>query len=1682
MPADFDVRYTNLQRIGKGGFGVVYRAHDARLDRDVAIKLLNPEFAADPAWRKRFRQEATAASRLNHPNITIVFDRNDDENQLYIVMEFVEGRPLSSFIQERIPLTDLERLQLIEQLCDGLQYAHQRQIVHRDIKPVNLMVRDEPDGARTLKILDFGIAKIANAGQTITGGQLLCTPNYVAPEQIRGVESDHRSDIFAVGAVAYELLVLEKAFVIGSSNPYALLEEMRRKIVEEPHRPMTDLRPDLDPALVSIVDCALAKAPEDRYRDLGEMRRGLRKVRERLEAVQSADTVVLNPSLQRLLTRVGQLMREENPSAAIEVLEADFPFAPNQYARRLIEERIEEARQRKERQERDADAAIAAATAAFLEGAETVAFRVLERFEPRALVKDHFAHMKRAAALVAATEQLIRQGSRAGRETALRDLEQFQPAHLMTGAAKRLRALAEELTAEEARVRVSATRAIAQAQIEFAAGNRREAITVLEQFQPGELVARALSELRAAARLVDRTAGIVHDGPVDARDRALAELAAFEPGDLVARVVEELRSVASAREARDRQANEEALAARAHAIIASARDAFRNGSRADAIAKLKTFEDRLRVEDALQSLYDAARRIQDASTTIQSADREARRSALAKLAAFADPELVEGALSELRRIDEQRRAEEDRDSAVHELVKAAREQFDRGDQAGALDRLQKFAPPDPIVTAELVTLRERATKLENERRERETRELIASARADFAQGWRVPAIALLESDRSSPQVEEAPIQLRRADALIARGERAIAHGDKADRGAALDDLARFEPADLVIGALEALRRQSAQREFEESKIEQAQARAAWERAASDAVSHAHEAFAAGRRAEALTALKQFAKPELVIEPLAELQRLAALLDGVEDRVRTGAASDRAAALEDLERAEPFALIESALAAFRQLDAERSVEERDRAEEARAARAIAEAKTLFERGQHFDAIGLLDAYSPRTPQIAAGLDDLRAKAKKIADDLAQAELAKAADATKKRAYASFISGQIDEALATLTAFQPPGLVADELETLRRAAREIEVARTTVTTATAPARRAALEQMARLAPADLFRRPLAELNRINDERTADELRQEMASLATEAERTSKAARAAFRLGKYDAAVTALERFYPAPLVESTLNELRRARREIGDFLRTVAEADDPVRQQAIEKLRAFRPTDLVARALEQGQQEHLRRRSDEERTRLGQEHRSAAQRVAAEAQQAFDAGRTDAAVQLLEAFTPPHAIVSDLLTELRLRLQVSGLVLRGSHALRSSELADAARLLADAYRLRPNDPAVTQLREAIDAQKRQALMQRVRRSATRFGAPALVVLGTVVAGLVFWPDSPSNTPSPSQSALSKEPKDTSRNESKSIPRVATAPDSPRPSKSPAPVASPDSATAFETQLETFRKRAQQQFAEGQMGQALETLEDVLKLKNDDRESRRLRDAINGFRKASTDTANARRDAIKVGAPRTAAATFGAGVQREEQADRDRRQGRIDQAMKGLSAAREAFSEATAEASAAEAAVPSTRPAERKPTEAPGPVEAKKTAPPPPNPDVVAPPVNPDTPAVATPPRAEPPPEPRLNEDGRVRDTLGRYAAAYHALSVSDLKAVYPSVLEAAVRKSFEDKDSYDIDLQVQRIDISADARSATAVCRVTHAFQPKAGKRQLMPARVSTFTLTKLGNNWVIERIR
>ncbi len=236
MPPDpFAHRYVRLRLLGRGGFGVVYRAWDTEMDRDIALKLLNPDFASDPDWRRRFRFEATAASKLNHPNVTIVFDRGEYQDSPFIVMELIEGDTLAKIIEDHVPLTDPERLFLLEQLCDGLHYAHKQNppIVHRDIKPVNLIVREEHEGnhtVRTLKILDFGIAKIVNAGQTATGGMMF-TPSYVSPEQVRGEEVDARSDMFSVGAVAYVLLGQVRALTFTSMNPFSLLEVIKHKIV-----------------------------------------------------------------------------------------------------------------------------------------------------------------------------------------------------------------------------------------------------------------------------------------------------------------------------------------------------------------------------------------------------------------------------------------------------------------------------------------------------------------------------------------------------------------------------------------------------------------------------------------------------------------------------------------------------------------------------------------------------------------------------------------------------------------------------------------------------------------------------------------------------------------------------------------------------------------------------------------------------------------------------------------------------------------------------------------------------------------------------------------------------------------------------------------------------------------------------------------------------------------------------------------------------------------------------------------------------------------------------------------------------------------------------------------------------------------------------------------------------------
>ena len=270
-PSGFIGRYQILEQIGEGGMGSLYLARDPAIDRLVAIKVLRRGFDTE-ALRERFTREARAAGRLRHPNIVTIFDVGEHDGDPFIAMEFLAGETLGELVRHGAGLSLSRRLKLLEELCDGLAYAHRAGMVHRDIKPANLMV----DAEGVLKILDFGIVRVGDSGMT-QAGVLVGTINYMSPEQVLGTGVDHRSDIFAVGLVAYELLSGKQAFV-GTMK-----DGLLRRIPNAEIAPLSGLVPDLDAEVVKIVEHALQKEPGDRYQELARMRNDLTRVRQRIE-------------------------------------------------------------------------------------------------------------------------------------------------------------------------------------------------------------------------------------------------------------------------------------------------------------------------------------------------------------------------------------------------------------------------------------------------------------------------------------------------------------------------------------------------------------------------------------------------------------------------------------------------------------------------------------------------------------------------------------------------------------------------------------------------------------------------------------------------------------------------------------------------------------------------------------------------------------------------------------------------------------------------------------------------------------------------------------------------------------------------------------------------------------------------------------------------------------------------------------------------------------------------------------------------------------------------------------------------------------------------------------------------------------------------------------------------------
>ena len=266
-------RYEVIERVGRGGMGAVYLGRDTVLEREVAIKVMSADFAADDTSRPRFYREARAAAKLQHRNIVTIFEFGEEDDTPFIVMEFLRGQDLSKRMRAEPLLTIEQKVDIIAELCTGLHFAHEQGVIHRDVKPANIWL--VPDGS--VKLLDFGIAKFSSSTMT-RQGSVLGSISYMSPEQVNGLDVDGRADVFSAGVVLFELLTGKKPF--AGESPTAVLA---RIMDDEPAR-VADLPPDLPKPLVAAVLKALQKDREKRYRHAADFGADLRLVRSAVVA------------------------------------------------------------------------------------------------------------------------------------------------------------------------------------------------------------------------------------------------------------------------------------------------------------------------------------------------------------------------------------------------------------------------------------------------------------------------------------------------------------------------------------------------------------------------------------------------------------------------------------------------------------------------------------------------------------------------------------------------------------------------------------------------------------------------------------------------------------------------------------------------------------------------------------------------------------------------------------------------------------------------------------------------------------------------------------------------------------------------------------------------------------------------------------------------------------------------------------------------------------------------------------------------------------------------------------------------------------------------------------------------------------------------------------------------------
>ena len=620
-------RFEVVDRIGQGGMGELLLAWDPLLERQIAIKLLKE--AGNEDLRARFTREARAVARLRHRHIVAVFDVGEHEGQPFIAMEYIQGHTLAEYVRrpERVPV--LRILEWIADVADGLAYAHRAGIVHRDVKPANVMI----DNEGSIKILDFGIARVADSSTT-QKGLLIGTLNYMSPEQLSGAPVDGRSDMFALGAVLYELLCRRQAF------PGNLDSGVLGRIMYQQPDPVEQLCPGIDPAVVRIVQTALQKEASNRYPDLVAMRRELQRVHRHLSsrpdlqvtAAPDETTVVIDQQTPvrtpRRGTAASEFGKRREAQIELHLQEATAALAASDYEQviaaceraLLMDPNLERAAEMLEQarlglDKRQAERWLAEGQDELRRGAVTAAARLLD--QARVIMPDSDAALSLKRAIEETQEARRQERERA--EALQRALEQAQT-HFDAGEYEQViracdaalaiepqheraqRLKTDAAAALEERARRAAERdardVVVRAQGLSGAGRIEDALALLESAPPHALVQSAQQELAVEFKRIqqereyDRRAGEVVTeahrlfAAGDAA-AALQQLRQFRP--VRASITTAIKEIEEAVERR-RKEEEAARQQRIAAATAAARADMDRGDHAAALERLRPIQ------------------------------------------------------------------------------------------------------------------------------------------------------------------------------------------------------------------------------------------------------------------------------------------------------------------------------------------------------------------------------------------------------------------------------------------------------------------------------------------------------------------------------------------------------------------------------------------------------------------------------------------------------------------------------------------------------------------------------------------------------------------------------------------------------------------------------------------------------------------------------------------------------------------------------------------------------------------------------------------------------------------------------------------------------------------------------------------------------------------------------------